>query len=330
MAETDYNGKAPLIEVTDLSVHFPSQRGAKAAARKPLRAVDGVSFSVAPGESVGMVGESGCGKSTIARVLLALQKPTSGKLRLDGKEVDFDQPARLRRSAQMVFQDPFSSLNPRLRVWTQVAEPVRGHLGVRSKADLRHRAMQALAAVGFDEKALDRFPHQFSGGQRQRIALARALSIEPRLLVADEPMASLDVTSQAEISELLIRLREERELALLLISHDLAGIGALTGRVLVVYLGRIVEEGPTNQVLGKGLHPYTHALLDAAPRLEPKKSRKRIVLDGDPPSPYDPPPGCVFHTRCPHVMERCRSEVPRMVDVSAGHRAACFLLESTE
>jgi oligopeptide/dipeptide ABC transporter ATP-binding protein len=316
--------------VENLVVHYSPPRRVSAERRRLLRAVEGISFRISEGEAVGMVGESGCGKSTIAKVLVALQRPTSGSVKLRGKAVDFRTADGLRREVQMVFQDPGSSLNPRLRVGTQVAEPLRGHLNIRSRDELERRVAQLLEAVGLDAAVAERFPHQFSGGQRQRIALARALAVGPKLLVADEPMASLDVPAQAEISELLIKLRRDMGLALLLISHDLGGVGALTEKVIVVYLGRVMEEGPTSIVLSDGAHPYTRALLDAIPSLDGKGLRKRIVLTGDPPSPFDPPPGCAFHTRCLLAEERCRREVPSLVEVASGHKAACFLLENRE
>ena len=274
-----------------------------------------------------MVGESGCGKSTVARTLLGLQRPTSGQILLCGKEVDSRDLRPLRRSVQMVFQDPASSLNPRLKIWTQVSEPLRGHLNINSRIQRREAAVELLKTVGLSAEDAERYPHQFSGGQRQRIALARALAISPKLLVADEPVASLDVAAQAEIAELLLNLHREMNLALLLISHDLSGIAALTSRLLVIYLGKLMEEGPTRTILSEPRHPYTRALLDAAPRLDRAGSESRIVLPGDPPSPYDPPSGCVFHTRCPHTFERCPVEAPDFFEAGAGHTAACFLLQ---
>jgi oligopeptide/dipeptide ABC transporter ATP-binding protein len=321
-------GSAPLIDVRRLTVRFPPPRLTPGRRRRPLQAVERICFAIAAGEAVGMVGESGCGKSTVARVLVGLQRPTSGEVLLRGGIVDFDHPEQLRRAVQMVFQDPASSLNPRLRIGTQVTEPLRGHLGVRSRKKLREAAIVLLEKVGLTAEDAERFPHQFSGGQRQRIALARALAIEPELLVADEPVASLDVAAQAEIAALLKRLHAENNLALLLISHDLAGVSALTGRVVVVYLGRVMEEGLSKQVLGSPKHPYTSALLDATPRLERDETRERIVLQGDPPSPFEPPSGCVFRTRCPVAFERCSLEVPPLFDCGPARRAACFLCDT--
>lgn len=321
------DGKEALIEVKNLAVSFPPPRFAPGGRKNALRAVDGISFALSEGEALGVVGESGCGKSTIARVLVGLQRPTSGEVLLRGEPVDFNDPQCLRRAVQMVFQDPASSLNPRLKVGTQVTEPLRGHLGIRKRAILKREAARLLEQVGLSPEDAQRFPHQFSGGQRQRIALARALAIEPSLLVADEPVSSLDVAAQAEITALLLRLHREAGLALLLISHDLGGVSALTARVIIIYLGRMMEEGATEAVLGEPAHPYTRALLDAVPRLDSAGGRERIVLAGDPPSPHDPPSGCVFRTRCPHAFDRCAAEVPRLYDCGNGRRAACFLLD---
>ncbi len=316
---------ARLLEVRNLVVRFSPPRFTPRGGKKPLRAVEGISFSIAPGEAVGMVGESGCGKSTTARVLVGLQCPTSGEVYLRGEQVDFDRPQQLRRAVQMVFQDPTSSLNPRMRIGSQITEPLRGHLGIKSRGELREAAEELLTKVGLTRDDAHRYPHQFSGGQRQRIALARALAIGPSLLVADEPVASLDVAAQAEIAELLVSLHRENNLALLLISHDLAGVSALTERVIVVYLGRVMEEGPSRLVLRRPEHPYTRALLDAAPKLHRSDSEKRIVLQGDPPSPFEPPSGCVFRTRCPFAFDRCAVEVPGLFDCGDGRRAACLL-----
>jgi len=316
---------AKLIEVRDLVVHFPPPRFTPGSGRKFLRAVEGISFSLGGGDAVGIVGESGCGKSTIARVLVGLQRPTSGEVFLRGAPVDFDRPQQLRRAVQLVFQDPTSSLNPRMRVGTQITEPIRGHLGVKSRRELKEAAEELLVKVGLSPDDSRRYPHQFSGGQRQRIALARALAIGPNLLVADEPVASLDVAAQAEIAELLVGLHRENNLALLLISHDLAGVSALTERVIVVYLGRVMEDGPSGQVLKQPEHPYTRALLDAAPRLRRCQNEERILLQGDPPSPFEPPSGCVFRTRCPFAFDRCAAEVPGLFDFGDGRRTACLL-----
>lgn len=319
----------PLIDVQGISVQFVTRHPFSDRPTGRIPAVEGVSFQIWEGAAVGIVGESGSGKSTIARVVAGLQEPTSGRILLGGEPVEYSNPRALQRAAQMVFQDPTASLNPRLRVGFQVTEPLRGYLRLRSRRRRRAKAEELLSAVGLGPGEADRYPHQFSGGQRQRIALARALAVSPQLLVADEPVASLDVAAQAEITELLQTLHRQRKLALLLVSHDLSGVKALTERVLVIYMGRVMEEGPTDVVLGSPCHPYTKALLDAAPRLIRDRDRERIVLGGDPPSPYDPPAGCVFHTRCPLAFDRCAKEVPRPVSVAADHGAACFLLDES-
>jgi oligopeptide/dipeptide ABC transporter ATP-binding protein len=283
-----------------------------------------VSLSLAEGDRLGIVGESGSGKSTIARAVIGLQKPSAGTLSFRGAAyADASIPA-IRRHIQMVFQDPASSLNPRLPIWLQVSEPAYGCLGMKDRRLRRERAAASLTAVGLGEEALDRLPHAFSGGQRQRIAIARALAVDPALIVADEPMSSLDVSSQAEIASLFERLVAERHLSLLLISHDLSAVARLTHRVIVLYLGRVVEDGPSATVLKHPAHPYTRALLDAAPRLADARGRKRIILSGDPPSPVHPPSGCVFHPRCPLAADRCRVESPSLENIGTDHRASCF------
>jgi oligopeptide/dipeptide ABC transporter ATP-binding protein len=319
---------SPLIAVESLTVRFSVKKSAAAGRRPQLQAVEGFNLHIGAGESVGLVGESGSGKTTIGRVLAGIQRPSAGKVLLRGERVDFSRPGPLQRAAQMVFQDPASSLNPRLRIGTQIAEPLRGHLGLRSPSELRARVGKLLVDVGLSPEDARRYPHQFSGGQRQRIALARALAISPALLVADEPVAGLDVASQAEITALLKTLHSQERLAILLISHDLAGISTLATRVLVLYLGRLVEEGPTGEVVGKPAHPYTKALYDAAPRLKRQSGERRILLAGDPPSPLNPPEGCVFHPRCPFAFEHCSKEIPPMVQAGPAHEAACFLLEN--
>lgn len=308
----------PALEIENLTVSFPVRRsdGSPAA----LRAVDGVSLSLGPGGRVGLVGESGSGKSTIARSIVGLITPGSGRIRFDG--VQPGAPA-LRRQIQMVFQDPGSSLNPRLPVWLQVSEPARGCLGIKSRVERRRLAARCLGAVGLDDSILDRMPHAFSGGQRQRIAIARALSVDPALIVADEPMSSLDVSSQAEIAALFERLCGDRSRSLLLISHDLSAVVRLTDHVVVLYLGAIMESGPTASVLRSSAHPYTQALLDAAPRITSGSGRRRLVLAGDPPSPVDPPAGCPFHPRCPRAAEICNRDRPVLRGFAHDHLIAC-------
>ncbi|TFG54483.1 MAG: ATP-binding cassette domain-containing protein [Gemmatimonadales bacterium] len=303
----------PLLVVEDLAKYY---RGVSLlrAASPPVRAVDGVSFAIAHGETVGLVGESGCGKSTIGRTILRLEQPTSGRVWFDGHDV-FALTSRelraLRRRMQIVFQDPYGSLNPRMRVGRAVAEGIEIH-GLAPRAAIPERVGQLLAEVGLGRDAAEKYPHEFSGGQRQRIGIARALAVEPSFLVCDEPVSSLDVSVQAQVVNLLGELQRTRGLSLLFIAHDLAIVRQLAQRTLVMYLGRIVESAPTESLLTAPRHPYTQALISAAPEPHPTESRRRIVLGGEPPSPSTPPPGCPFHPRCFHPRKdtRCSLEQP--------------------
>lgn len=311
---------APLLDVTDLKVHYPSRNwlGRPSA---PVRAVDGVSFTIAAGETLGLVGESGCGKSSVGRTLLRLQEPTGGTARFEGHDLfALSQSALrpLRRRMQIVFQDPYSSLNPRRTVGASVAEGIEIHRLLTPKA-IPGRVRELLAEVGLDPDAAGRYPHEFSGGQRQRIGIARALAVEPTLLVLDEPVSALDVSVQAQVLNLLLDLQQARGLAYLFIAHDLAVVRHVAHRTAVMYLGRIVEQGRTDEVLGQPRHPYTHALRSAVPEPAPGAASAPILLAGDPPSPVAPPPGCAFHPRCPsaHVNERCRTELPQLRPVGA-------------
>jgi len=292
-----------------------------------VNAVDSVSFGLGRAETLGLVGESGCGKSTTARAIAMLTPLTAGTVRLDGTTLNglSTKAARhVRRRLQIVFQDPHSSLDPRLTVAATLAEPLLVHRIARG-AEARERAREMLAAVGLDDEALDRYPHEFSGGQRQRIAIARALVVSPSLLICDEPVSSLDVSVQAQIINLLAELRERLSLALLLIAHDLAVVRHMANRIAVMYLGEIVELGGADQVCLDSLHPYTKSLISAVPTPDPRyeRARERIVLKGDVPSPVDPPPGCRFHTRCPYAQERCRTERPVLSSAAAGRQVAC-------
>jgi len=303
----------PLLVVEELAKYYHGVSVLRAAA-PPVRAVDGVSFEIARGETVGLVGESGCGKSTIGRTILRLEEPTSGRVWFDGHDV-FALKARelraLRRRMQIVFQDPYGSLNPRMRVGRAVAEGIEIH-GLAPRASIPERVGQLLAEVGLGRDAADKYPHEFSGGQRQRIGIARALAVEPSLLVCDEPVSSLDVSVQAQVVNLLGELQRTRGLSLLFIAHDLAIVRQLAQRTLVMYLGRIVESAPTESLLRAPRHPYTQALISAAPEPHPTESRRRIVLGGEPPSPSTPPTGCPFHPRCFHPRKdpRCSLEHP--------------------
>jgi oligopeptide transport system ATP-binding protein len=320
----------PLLSVRDLKVHFPVLRGLFARQVGTVKAVDGVSFDVAEGSTLGLVGESGCGKSTIGRAILRLVPPTSGAVRLGGRDLLSLSPGELRkarRQMQMIFQDPYASLNPRMTVLDIIAEPLRVHGLVRSKAESVEAVVELMDTVGLAPAYLRRYPHEFSGGQRQRIGIARALALRPRLLIADEPVSALDVSIQAQIVNLLASLQEAYGLAYVFIAHDLAVVRHLSREIAVMYLGRIVERAPTEALFQAPTHPYTQALLSAIPIPDPgvERTRKRLALTGEVPSPQNPPAGCHFHTRCPFVMDRCRSEAPALEERRPGHFVACHL-----
>jgi peptide/nickel transport system ATP-binding protein len=316
-----------LLEVNDLKKYFPLRRRFWKAAAS-VRAVDGVSFHIDRGETLALVGESGCGKSTVGRAVLRLFDITAGQVVLDGRRID-DLAAGtlrpLRRRMQVVFQDPFSSLNPRLRVRDILAEPIRNFGLASSAADLDARIDTLLDTVRLPREAAGRWPHEFSGGQRQRIGIARALAAEPDLIICDEAVSALDVSVKAQIVNLLQDLQRELGLALLFISHDLAIVEHMTHRVAVMYLGKIVETADKRAIFASPMHPYTRALLSAVPVPIPGAARRRILLKGDVPSPSRPPGGCRFHTRCPYVFERCRTEEPELRPIAPGQLAACHL-----
>lgn len=322
-----------ILETKGLVKHFESDRpGLFGGPHKPIRAVDGVDIHLARGETLAVVGESGCGKSTLALLLMGLEKPTAGSIRI--AEVDIARNDRqadkaLRRRVQMVFQDPYESLNPTQTIEQIVAEPLDVHGLARSPAERRERVCRALEDAGLKpaETYLARFPHQLSGGQRQRVVIAAALVLEPQVLLADEPVSMLDVSIRAEIINLLVDLRATRQISVLFITHDLGAIGAFADRVAVMYLGRVVETGPTAQVLARPQHPYTKALLSVIPAPNPRLRRERMVLQGETPNPLDVPTGCRFHPRCPIAMEKCRTYEPQAVTVSPGHHADCWLVE---
>jgi oligopeptide transport system ATP-binding protein len=322
----------PLLEVRDLKVHFAVRRGLLQRAVGTVKAVDGISFDVARGTTLGLVGESGCGKSTTGRALLRLVEPTSGSVRLGGTDLvklsDRDL-RRERRRMQMIFQDPYASLNPRMTILDTVAEPLGIHGLVKTSRERLLRVAQLLETVGLEPAYMRRYPHEFSGGQRQRIGIARALALSPELIVADEPVSALDVSIQAQIVNLLAQLQKDLGLTYLFIAHDLAVVRHLSREIAVMYLGRIVERASTEALFARPAHPYTQALLSAIPIPDPKieRKRKRLVLTGDVPSPLNPPPGCHFHTRCPYVMDRCKTEEPLLRERGEGHVAACHLDE---
>jgi oligopeptide/dipeptide ABC transporter ATP-binding protein len=321
----------PLLAVRNLVKHYTAG-GLFARGAPPVRAVDGVSFEVGRAETLALVGESGCGKSSVGRTILRLQEPTGGEARFEGVDVfGLDRTAlrRLRRRMQIIFQDPYSSLNPRMTIGAAIAEGIEIHR-LATGREIGRRVGALLEEVGLDPAYGRRYPHEFSGGQRQRIGIARALAVEPRFIVCDEPVSALDVSVQAQVLNLLADLQRERGLSYLFIAHDLAVVRQIAQRAAVMYLGRIVEAGPTETLLSAPRHPYTVALLSAVPEPDPGRRRSRIVLGGDLPSPSSPPPGCPFHTRCFHPArnERCRTEVPALRPVGATI-AACHYAEST-
>ena len=318
-----------LLSVQNLVTHFPAGGGAVGRSRAVVRAVDGVSFSVPAGETFALVGESGCGKSTTARSILRLIEPSSGVVRFRGVDMSTcgsRELRRLRRNMQMVFQDPYSSLNPRMTIEEIVAEPLVVHR-MASRGDARERALKLLDRCGLDRRYAGRYPHAFSGGQRQRVVIARALATSPKLVVADEPVSALDVSIQSQIMNLLCDLQEELGLAYVLISHDLAVVRHMADRIGVMYLGKLVEEAPIDDFYRNPMHPYSRALLSAVPRDSPRDASRRIVLSGEVPSPTNPPGGCPFHTRCPHVMPKCHHDVPAVRTDKHGHRVACHLFD---
>ncbi len=319
---------SPLVETVDLRTWFDVQRG-MFSKRATVKAVDGVSISVAAGETLGLVGESGCGKSTLGRTVLRLIEPTGGDIRFEGRDITRFTPSALRplrRRMQMIFQDPYASLDPRMRVRDIVGEALDIH-GLASSPSEREAKVEALLKrVGLRPDHGPRYPHEFSGGQRQRVGIARALAVEPRFIVADEPISALDVSIQAQIVNLLKDLQEELGLAYLFVAHDLKVVEYVSRRVAVMYLGRVVETAPSGALYGDAKHPYTKALLSAAPVPDPEKKRTRIVLQGDVPSPMNPPSGCAFHPRCP-IAQRglCDAESPKLREMGPGHLVACHL-----
>ncbi len=317
------------LDLQDVETHFPVERGVIFKRRLgTVKAVDGVSLSLRKGEVLGLVGESGCGKSTLGRTILQLVRATSGTVVLEGKNLNRLHGSALRRARadfQMIFQDPYASLSPRMTVFDTLAEALRAHKKI-ARADLPARVAELMAKVGLLPRAMKKYPHEFSGGQRQRIAIARALAVEPKLIIADEPVSALDVSIQAQIINLIAELRRTLDLTIVFISHDLSVVQHLSDRIAVMYLGKIVELGNPEQVLAQPLHPYTKALVSAVPIPDPKRESKRLrlVLAGDPPSPMNPPVGCPFHPRCPYAIAKCQTQVPPLADWGEGHFAACI------
>jgi peptide/nickel transport system ATP-binding protein/oligopeptide transport system ATP-binding protein len=318
---------APSLEVQGLVKHFPVTGGLLGRQQGVVRAVDGVSFAIRRGETLGLVGESGCGKTTVSRMVLKLLEPTAGSISLGGVDVTRLSPAQMwehRRRVQIVFQDPYSSLNPRLTAGTIVGEPME-NFGIGAGKDRQRLVAELFERVGLRAEAMAKYPHEFSGGQRQRLGIAKALSVNPDVIVADEPVSALDVSVRAQVLNLMMRLQDELKLAYLFVSHDLAVVRHVSHRVAVMYLGRIVELADKRALFATPLHPYSEALLAAAPAPDPtRRRRQRIILQGDVPSPMRPPSGCHFHTRCPYALPECSVTDPPLREVSPGHHVACL------
>jgi oligopeptide/dipeptide ABC transporter ATP-binding protein len=317
----------PVIEVKDLKKHFPVKKGLLRRTVGQVYAVDGVTFTVRSGETLGLVGESGCGKTTAGRAAMRLVEPTSGSIKVEGKEIIGLSKTELRpyrRQMQIIFQDPFSSLNPRMTAGDIVGEPLLVH-GVANAKQRQEQVSALFARVGLRPAQMSNYPHQFSGGQRQRIGIARALALGPKLIVGDEPVSALDVSIQAQVINLLMELQAERRLSYLFISHNLAVVEHISHQIAVMYLGRIVEYADTRSIFTNAQHPYTEALLAAVPVPDPAIKRKKIVLQGDVPSPVKPPSGCHFHTRCPYAVARCKVESPPLREIAPGHQVSCHL-----
>lgn len=316
----------PLLDVRDLKKHYPLPRKWFSGPARSVRALDGITLQLGHGRTLGLVGESGCGKSTAAKTIMRLIEPTAGQVLVDGVDITAMSRAAFRphrRNVQIVFQDPYASLNPRMSAGAIVAEPL-ANFGV-PKADRDRRVAELFDRVGLRKEAMDKFAHEFSGGQRQRLGIARALALEPKLIVLDEPVSALDVSIQAQVINLLIDLQAELGISYLFVAHDLAVVQHISDRVAVMYLGRIVELGECSTLFSSPQHPYTQALLAAVPIPDPKTGRKRIILSGDVPSPINPPAGCHFHTRCPYATDRCRTEAPALRTVANGSQVACHL-----
>jgi oligopeptide transport system ATP-binding protein len=320
---------APLLDVQNVKKYFFTESGFFGKKTNPVKAVDGVSFSLMGEETFGLVGESGCGKTTIGRVILRLLEPTEGSVFFEGTDVfslGRRDLRRMRRDMQIIFQDPYGSLNPRMKVSTIIEEPLKIHLPL-TKFQRQARVYELLEMVGLRRQDGQRYPHEFSGGQRQRVGIARALSLNPKLIIADEPVSALDVSIQAQIINLLNDLKEQFHLTYIFISHDLHVVHHVSDRIAVMYLGRIVETAACEELYNNALHPYTRALLAAVPVPDPGCKKVRLTVPGDVPDPSDPPTGCHFHPRCPHAMNQCKNTYPELLDGSRGHLVACHLYD---
>ena len=318
----------PILEIKGLKKHFPIKTGFFNKVTGHVRAVDGVDFQVMPGETLGIVGESGCGKSTTGRTILRLLDPSAGEVLFNGKDLaklSKEEMRRMRKDIQMVFQDPYASLNPRKTIRQILLEPLKVHGIGSSRGERMKRVEEIIEVVGLRKEHLDRHPHDFSGGQRQRIGIARALILKPKVIIADEPVSALDVSIQSQVLNLLKDLKKEFNLTLIFISHDLSVVRHLCDRIAVMYLGRVVEIADKKQLFTNPSHPYTRALLSAVPIANPKAKRERVILKGDLPSPANPPSGCTFHPRCPVANERCKTNIPILQDIDSGHHVSCHL-----
>lgn len=324
MSNDNKKSQSPLLEVRDLKQYFPIKTGMFKS--KPLKAVEGVSFSINPGETLGLVGESGCGKTTVGRSILRLYTPTGGDVFFNGERVDEKSIGHMRKEMQMVFQDPYSSLNPRMTVEDIIGEPLDVHKLYASRKDRRDKILELMELVGLNAEHATRYAHEFSGGQRQRIGIARALATNPKFIVCDEAVSALDVSIQAQVINMFEELQEKLGVAYLFIAHDLLVVHHISDRIAVMYLGRVVEIADADELNGNPMHPYTQSLLSAVPYPDPVKAkqRQRIVLEGDVPSPLNMPEGCAFRTRCRYATEQCAKECPTLTDRGNGHQVACW------
>ena len=331
-AAQDGNGREPVLSLRNLKKYFPIKTGVFSRVTGHVKAVDGVTFDIYPGETFGLVGESGCGKSTTGQVILRLLHATSGSVHFRGEDVYGASPERmreLRKQMQIVFQDPYSALNPRMTVGAAIREILNVH-GIATGSEAQHRVEEVLTTCGLQPYHSDRYPHEFSGGQRQRVVIARALALDPAFIVADEPISALDVSIQSQIINLLEDLQEEFDLTYLFVSHDLSVVKHIADRVGVMYLGKLVEVADKTEFYEKPLHPYSQALLSAVPVSDPSHKKDRIILKGDVPSPANPPAGCPFHTRCPYAMDVCKTVTPQLLPTPSGHHVACHLIHPPE